>query len=815
MTQPAPETALRALDLFERLLAYPGNARFRGRLLKRESDTVLAELARIEAGHAARGAMPTEFPETLSSAAAAPPERIGPFRLTEQIGQGGMGDVWRGERDDGLFEQTVAIKLIQSHLSASAASAFEAERRILAKLDHPDIVRLTDGGVTDAGLPYLIMDYVEGVPFDRAVAALPLDQRIRLFIQAASTVQFAHSRLVAHADLKPSNIIVDQEGRVRLLDFGIAGLLEGEEARPPSGAMTREYASPQRIAGAPPSIADDVYALGRMLGLITAPLFGLSNVSPFGLSLSKPPADPTSPFDKLRANGRLGDADLVAVIAKATAEEEADRYDTVAALIADLGKWQDGLPVSAHRDSFAYRTHKFIARHKLGVAASVLAILALLGTTFYAVVSANRAERARAESDRRFGEVRSMAKFMLFDLYDQVSNISGTTKPRATMAQVGQRYLTSLAASRDAPMDVRIEAAEGFVRVAQIMGVSGVPNLSDTGQSIKNLNLAAKMLREMLVIEPQNETVRILGGRVAELQCQMKIYGDHDAELALLIAEQGERQVGAALMQGPFNESLWRLRQCHGDALTWLNRTKEAVPLLKAELDKALAVRARDPSKVDDLNLIRNYRFLGEAHLYDSNRPEAMHVLAKGYDSVVRIYERDTNSVRYLGALTNIADTLSVTLSESGQPRDSLRVSKRAYEIALAAHNRDYSDINSLKSALSLSRIVASGQAELGQHKAAQSLMADTEARWLGLTRRFPDQAATYRLYALSMRPHGDIYRKSGNLQQACAYYRRAAQTWAAFEKRWGASPSDKTEEIAYAAQNVSACEGNGQFRDG
>ena len=227
----------------------------------------MTQLARLEAGHAARGAMPTELPDYIVAPIAPPPKRIGPFRLTRRIGQGGMGDVWLGERDDGLFEQRVAVKLIQSHLSQAAASAFEAERRILAKLDHPDIVRLTGGGITDGGLPYLIMDYVEGIPFDEAVAALPLPQKVRLLIQAAKTVQFAHSQLIAHADLKPSNILVDTEGRVRLLDFGIAGLLGDEgETRAPTGAMTREFASPQRLAGAAPSIADDVYALGKLLG---------------------------------------------------------------------------------------------------------------------------------------------------------------------------------------------------------------------------------------------------------------------------------------------------------------------------------------------------------------------------------------------------------------------------------------------------------------------------------------------------------------------------------------------------------------------
>lgn len=776
------ESELRALDLFERLLAYPDNERFRARLLRREPPEVLAALARIEAGHVARTALPTEMPLGMVASTVSATQRIGPFRLTERIGYGGMGEVWRGERDDGLFEQTVAIKLIHAHLHADAAQAFASERRILAQLDHPDIVRLTDGGVTDDGLNYLIMDYVEGVPFDQAIAPLPLDQRVRLFRQAAATVQFAHSRLIAHADLKPSNILVDGAGRVRLLDFGIAGLLAGEgEGRSSNGAMTRAFASPQRLAGAPPSIADDVFALGRMLALVM-----------------RSPAD----------------ADLVAVAAKACADEEADRYETVVALSNDLERWLDGRTVSARAASPGYRLGKFMRRNRTAVLASALAILALIGTTVYATISAVRAERARIEADRRFGEVRSMAKFMMFDLYDQMSGVSGTTAPRADLARISQRYLSNLAATRDAPQDVKVEAIDGFVRVAQIMGAMGSSNLAETKQAVINLDRAGTMMDELLADDPANPKLLMLSGRVAALQCQMKLYGDHDAARALAITEAAEKRIGPAQLNGPFDVTLWRLRQCHGDALTWLNRTKEAVPILTAELAKADAMLARDPKAVDERTLILNYRLLGEAHLYDGNMPDATKVLEQGFDRVNTVFDANPNNLQFLGSLTNIADTLSVVYADGKRWRDSLRVSMRGYQVALAAHERDRADIGSLKSALSQSRNVAAIQAELGLYAEAKALMANTDARWLELVRRYPDQAALTRLYMLSLRPHGDVYRKSGDRAGACGFYRRASEEWVRFDRRWGVSPSDKTEEVAYAAQNLAACDGKGAFHD-
>jgi serine/threonine-protein kinase len=554
MTRPTPETGLRALDLFERLLAYPGNDRFRSRVLKRETEEVLRELARIEAGHAARAAMPTILPDAVAAPLRPPPERIGPFRLTEQIGQGGMGDVWRGERDDGLFEQTVAIKLIQSHLSESAASAFEAERRILAKLDHPDIVRLTDGGVTDTGLPYLIMDHVEGVPFDAAVGVLPLDQRVRLFLQAASAVQFAHSRLIAHADLKPSNIMVDHEGRVRLLDFGIAGLLEGDETRPPSGAMTREFASPQRLAGAPPSIADDVFALGRLLGMI----------------ISAP------------------DDDLTAITAKATAPEEPDRYDTAAALIADLQSWQGGLPVSAQSGGLDYRARKFVARHRAGVIAAALAIVALIGTTLYAVASANRAERARADAAARYDDAHGIANYLLFDLMQRMANQPRSLALRSDMAKTAQRYLDRLARLPTADAGTRLDTAKGYWRLAAFQHKSGHPNLGDADAARANLKTALELTKGV-----NGQPAEALQAHILLDQVSIAANADNDLALADKLLAEAKPLVDRAHGNAPilrhiYQHQLANLRswQGHYDEEAIAAKAGLALPPLADGLDQ-------------------------------------------------------------------------------------------------------------------------------------------------------------------------------------------------------------------------------------
>ncbi len=452
---------LRALNLFGRLMSYPGNIRFRDRLLKREPDVVLLRLSQLEAGHLARAAMPTQMPDWAAAVLVNPPGRIGPFHLTERIGLGGMGDVWRGERDDGLFDQVVAIKLIKTNLDERAATAFESERRILAQLDHPDIVRLTDGGVTEDGLPYLIMDYVEGVPFDLAVAHMVPDQRIRLFVQVAHVVQYAHGKLVAHADLKPSNILVDVHGRVRLLDFGISELLISDQtASVPKGAMTLAFASPQRQAGAAPSIADDVYALGKLLELIV---------------------------------GHTHDADLKAIISKATADSETARYAATTPFITDLEQWQRGLPVTAQPDTLRYRTAKFVKRNRTLVLAATIAILGLLATSVYATIASFRAERARAEASARYDDAHGIANYLMFDLMERMANQPRSLAIRSDMAKTAQHYLDRLSHVSNADDNTRMDTAKGYWRLAEFQSKSGHPNLGQPDAARENLKTALRL----------------------------------------------------------------------------------------------------------------------------------------------------------------------------------------------------------------------------------------------------------------------------------------------------------------------------------
>ena len=381
-----------------------------------------------------------EFIPLLGQAASGPSlnavgQQVGPYRLLELVGEGGMGEVYRAERVDGAFEQTVALKLVKRGMDTRAVlRRFEAERSILARLDHPGIARLLGGGVTDDGRPWFAMEYVEGEPITDVAPELPLATRLMLFDGVCAAVQHAHARLVVHRDLKPSNILVvrpsdeltasstppsgtttDAGPGVKLLDFGIAKLLdatEGEQSfMTATGVrmMTRAYAAPEQVRSEPITTATDVYALGVVLYQLLTGHLPFEAEAPGELERQILEADPIRPSAQL---GRAGDTvtarllkgDLDVICLKALRKAPEDRYASVEAFREDLRRYRENLPVLAQAPTAGYRARRFIQRHRAGVLMTALAVLTLsAGVTFYTVQLAaerDRAERAATRAER-------------------------------------------------------------------------------------------------------------------------------------------------------------------------------------------------------------------------------------------------------------------------------------------------------------------------------------------------------------------------------------------------------------------------------
>jgi serine/threonine-protein kinase len=367
--------------------------------------------------------------------------RVGPYRTLERIGEGGMGDVYAAERADGSFQRRVALKLVKPGLDTRAVLArFEAERRILARLEHPAIARLYDAGATAEGRPWLAMELVDGEPITRYAdrRELPVRDRLELFLQVCDAVDHAHRNLVIHRDVKPQNVLVRPDGAVRLVDFGVAKVLEGDATDNLTGTgerpMTRRYAAPEQVRGAPVSTATDVYALGLLLYEL------LTSRRPFDPGdshaleqaiLGDDPPPPSSLVPRL-------DRDLDTICRVALRKDPAERYGSVAALAADLRRHLAGRPIEARRPSALYHARKLVSRHRTAAAVALAALaLAVGGVTAYSVQITRERDRARAESAK--AEQVAGLLVELFEASNPRTSPGGDTLRVSAFLEAGER----------------------------------------------------------------------------------------------------------------------------------------------------------------------------------------------------------------------------------------------------------------------------------------------------------------------------------------------------------------------------------------
>lgn len=482
MSSPATEAAARhklILDTFDAVLDIPPAERDAWLLKRFAEDQALLDAVKalIAADALAPAAMPTELPGASGTVIVAP-LRIGPYKLDSMIGSGGMGDVWKGIRDDGLFDQDVAIKLMRpSRYAAESLGFFDTERRALARLKHPHIARLIDGGVTPEGLPWFIMELVDGEPLHVYADAhhLTTDQAVTLMIAICDAVQYAHSQLVVHADLKPSNILVDRAGAPHLVDFGIASLAQAhaEQTETIAFPSTPAYASPQRLKGEAPTPADDIWSLGILLsGLLTG-------------------AWPEQAGDTM---AKVPVTDLQSIIDRALKAGADDRYPTAQAMADDLRAWQTHRPVVARKGDWRYESRLFVRRHPKSTFAGIAGIVAVLVALTLISVLYVRAENARREAQARFDDVRALAGYMLGDFHDELVKLPGSTGLREKNATVGWQYLTRLSQDRHVPVEVTRDIAVGYGR----LGNAEATTSSNGNGKVKEGDWALKQSEDLL-----------------------------------------------------------------------------------------------------------------------------------------------------------------------------------------------------------------------------------------------------------------------------------------------------------------------------
>jgi eukaryotic-like serine/threonine-protein kinase len=481
--------------------------------------------------------------------------RVGAYRILGEVGRGGMGTVYRAARADDAFQKQVALKVVRGGQgSTDLANRFRAERQILARLDHPNIARLLDGGATDEGDPYLVMEYVPGRPIDVYCGerALGTAARIELFRAVCAAVQYAHQNLVVHRDLKPGNILVTEAGVPKLLDFGIAKVLADDLTEAPTQtafpALTPDYASPEQVRAEPVTTASDVYSLGVVLYEI------LTGHRPYRLRTAMPaeivrvvcelqPEKPSTVVRRIpttesttatacpapgtgsetedprlqKLAGEL-EGDLDTIVLMALRKEPSRRYASVQELSNDLGRYLEGRPVLARPDTLAYRATKFVRRHKAAVTVAALVLLGLVGGIVATAAQARIAEGHRRKAEKRFSEVRTLARSFLFEIHDALRDLKGSEPARETLVKRALEYLDGLAPEAGADAALLEELATSYERVGDVQGGPGEASLGDVTGSLTSWRKAEDLRAQRLRAEPGSVDAM---EKLVRIQCRL------------------------------------------------------------------------------------------------------------------------------------------------------------------------------------------------------------------------------------------------------------------------------------------------------
>ena len=656
-----------------------------------------------------------------------PGKRIGAYEILEEIAVGGMGAVYRAVRADGQYKQQVALKIVRSELGAEfTTSRFRNERQILASLDHPNIARILDGGTTAESVPYLVMELVEGQRIDNYCDdhKLTTTERLNLFLQICSAVQYAHQHLIIHRDIKPGNIMVNAERVPKLLDFGIAKILESGEANEKQEQtislvrlLTPEYASPEQIKGEPITTASDVYSLGVVLyELLTgcAP-YTVPTHTPHEISRAVCEAEPEKPSEmvlrqKPSANeGESRPADVLSlaspregspeklskrlrgdldnIVLMALRKEPRRRYASVEQFAQDIRRHLDHLPVFARQDTAAYRASKFVARHKVGVAVSALVAVALLSATGITLRQARIARSERVRAERRFNDVRQLASSLIFDIHDSIRDLPGSTPARKLIVDHALQYLDSLSQESRDDLSLQRELATAYERVGLVQGHYLQNNLGDTQGSLTSYRKALK-IREQIKVRSSdwNDSLTLAGcyRLVAHQQWAMGDYSGavknvvsaidtseslnkvHPKDLKVLTELRVDYQTAGQVESGDYAGSV-------GDPERVKDNNRKAL-----QVDEALlAIASDDPgiqhAYANDLNNLGG--------TLDDDPKAALECYYKQLEIEQKLYKRSPEA-RYARGIAHAYSHIAQTYDTMGDQSRSLENNMRGLEVS-------------------------------------------------------------------------------------------------------------------------------------
>jgi len=693
--------------------------------------------------------------------------RIGAYRIVREIGHGGMGSVYLATRDDEQYRQQVAIKLIKTGVGGDVLRRrFRTEMQILADLNHPNIARLLDGGETIDHVPYLVMEYVEGRSITEYCTEhdLTTEQRLELFTTVCAAVQYAHQHLVVHRDIKPGNILVTNEGVPKLVDFGIAKLVEGgtESVSPATVTamhfMTPEYASPEQVRGVSVTTATDVYSLGVVLYELLSghSPYRLDNRTPHEIAkviLEQNPERPSAaigPHRRVESNngsngkgptssvvnlpklhGRLK-GDLDNIVLKAIRKEPERRYASVQQLTDDIDRHLAGRPVTARPDTFGYRAGKFIRRQKVAVTATALVVLTLV---FGIVATLNenriaRAERARAE--RRFNEVRQLANSFVFEVHDAIVNLPGSTPARSVIVQRGLKYLDSLAEDAAGDRSLQRELASAYEKLGAVQYTPTVAHLGDLPGALESHRKAAALREALVAADPTNSDYR------RELL-------DSYWFIATLLGNEGD--------------------------LT------QELEIIRRQLPARQELASAESAEFTDrYNLAGTYVYIGSALMKMGDINGALENQRKALQLREQLYGLDPNLARSKRALSISYEYMGLATDEAGDTKAALEFQRRGLEVreSLVAADPLNTDLQLLL--IESYRYVGDMLSKAGEHLQA----SEHYRKQLALAERMlasdPKNAQFTSNHSVALIKIGDVYIHAGRVVEAISKYEQAVR---------------------------------------